>query len=87
LDGNPASFWPTSSDEIKSRSLKRNEAACKKSMVKRLGETFGFSTSLCEDGLTVALGAPKGAGLVRVYERLHQETEWVQRCDDIDGDE
>ncbi|MCF6807836.1 DUF4347 domain-containing protein, partial [Thiotrichales bacterium 19S9-11] len=54
------------------------------------GDKSGYSVELSEDGLTVAIGAIKNAdggassGHVRVYD--YNGTDWIQRGNDIDGE-
>lgn len=54
-------------------------------------DKFGFSLSISEDGNTVVIsgqnndGNGDAAGHIRVYDWVH--TDWVQRGEDIDGDQ
>jgi hypothetical protein len=58
-----------------------------------IGDYFGSSVSLSDDGKTIAIGAPgnnwKGdnSGHVRVYRMSDSESEWMPLGVDIDGEE
>jgi hypothetical protein len=58
-----------------------------------IGNYFGWSVSLSDDGKTIAVGAPGNngngddSGYVRVYRMSDSETEWTQLGVDIDGEQ
>ncbi len=59
-----------------------------------IGDYFGSSVSLSDDGKTIAIGAPsadgmngKSTGDVRVYRMSDSESEWTQLGEDIDGEQ
>jgi hypothetical protein len=58
-----------------------------------IGDEFGFSVSISDDGETIAVGAPsndgengKDSGHVRIYRLADDGASWEQIGEDIDGD-
>ncbi len=57
-----------------------------------IGDDFGFSVSISDDGETIAVGAPsndengKDSGHVRIYRLADDGASWEQIGEDIDGD-